>query len=278
MKPPRILLTNDDGILSPGLKAAAEALAPMGEVIVVAPRVQQSGAGRGMWGGRDERLSPMPFEAAGRRLKAYACACSPAQVVLHGMNVLFGRGAPELLVSGINYGENLGYNVTLSGTIGAALQGASMGAPALAMSVQTVHAFADRYEQVDWSAAQHFTALFARLLLRRRLPHDVHVLNVDVPDGATPRTPWKVTALARQEYFTTRLETPSLDSRLGDGATGVYFDRCGLEGGSDIHAILQERVVSVTPLSLDLTSRVSLEDLRTLLAAGDATDNTEGRG
>ena len=112
---------------------------------------------------------------------------------------------PDLVVSGINYGENLGTGITASGTVGAALEAAALGIPALAVSLQT---HPDDYysysREVNFSPARHFTTLFARILLDRRLPLDVDLLKIDIPDGATLETPWEMTRLSRHRYYALR--------------------------------------------------------------------------
>jgi 5'-nucleotidase len=85
---------------------------------------------------------------------------------------------PDLVVSGINYGENVGSGITISGTVGAAMEGASLGVPSLAVSLETSEEHHLSYSaEVDFSAAAYFTAYFARLLLERNMPADVHLLN-----------------------------------------------------------------------------------------------------
>jgi 5'-nucleotidase len=109
---------------------------------------------------------------------------------------------PALIVSGINYGENVGTGVTISGTVGAALEAAALGFPALAISLETEPALHLSYsEDVDFSTAAYFTAYFGRLLLERRLLPDVDVLKVDVPSSATPQTPWKATRVSHLRYY-----------------------------------------------------------------------------
>jgi len=116
----QILLTNDDGIDSPGLWAAAEYLAPLGFVTVVAPRQQWSGAGRSLPIQTEGRITLQQLTVAGQPWKAYAVDGSPAQAVLHALVELM-PAYPDLIVAGINYGENVGSGVTISGTIGATL-------------------------------------------------------------------------------------------------------------------------------------------------------------
>jgi 5'-nucleotidase len=185
--------------------------------------------------------------------------------VLYGVLAVASR-RPDLVISGINYGENLGTSVTVSGTVGAALQAAEMGIPGLAVSLETEKAYHyDHGEDVDWRAAAHFTHRFAEVVLQRQLPFDVDVLKVEVPRGATPRTAWRATRVSRQPYWLAkasgRRELP--EARPLDYETG--YDPAVLEPDSDIHALLVERVVSVSPLSLDLTSRVGLGTLEELL-------------
>src|SRR5512133_3679716 len=129
-----ILATNDDGIGSPGLRALVEAVLPLGQVVVVAPSTQKTSVGRSLMGAQTARLIPIDYRVNGTAVEAFHCECSPARAVLHAFDVLFTGSKPDLLVSGINYGENLGTNITISGTVGAALQGAAFGVPGIAMS------------------------------------------------------------------------------------------------------------------------------------------------
>ncbi|MFC1452358.1 5'/3'-nucleotidase SurE [Verrucomicrobiota bacterium] len=265
MPPPLIFVSNDDGVDSPGLHAAVDALLPLGSVTVAAPRHQQSGAGRGLVGDPGERLHRVEYRVRETPVRAYSCNASPAQTVLHALDVLCSDTLPDLFVAGINYGENLGLNVTLSGTIGAAMEAASRGIPSLAVSLETDHAFHFSHGEVDWGVGIHFTREFAAGILSRRMPADVDVINVVIPDSATPDTPWRTTRASRQSYFATRLSDPSEASRIRDAEFGVYVDRDKLEPDSDIRAVLQDRVVSVTPLSLDMTSRTGLDEVDTIL-------------
>lgn len=269
MKKPLIVLTNDDGIGSPGLRAAAEAIAPLGELVIVAPTNQQTSMSRSYGGHRDERLARRDFRIADTEVRAYHCNCSPAHAILHSMNALFHSRKPDLLVSGINYGDNLATNITISGTVGAAIEGASHGIPSLAVSLQTETQYHFVYGEMDWGAAKHFSRLFAKSMIETQLPPDVDLLNVNVPASATSRTEWRVTRLARQPYFQSRMESPSESSRLGDGAVTIDIQEDILEVDSDIRAITMDRVVSVTPVSIDLTSRVDLSLVKDLLCPPD---------
>jgi 5'-nucleotidase len=265
---PLIFLTNDDGIASPGLKAAARAALGLGELLVVAPTTQQTAMGRSFRGGKDAQLEPITFEVDGQLVRAFHAEGTPATVVRHGLSVLCSERLPDLLISGINYGENVGTSISASGTVGAAIEAACMGIPALAAARQ-VHPddFMDHGEQ-DWLAAEHFLRIFAEKLLVSRMPFDVDLLKIDVPDGATVDTPWRLSRLSRQRYIEMVLETPSLSSRIGDGRIAVEIDHASLEPDSDIHALAVDRVVAVTPLSLDATSRADFGTLRQILGQG----------
>lgn len=259
---PLILVTNDDGIRSPGLRAAAAALRPLGQVIVVAPLDQWSGAGRCMPATSEGRIYPETLVVDGEVIRAYAVEGTPAQVVDHAILEILPR-PPDLVVSGINYGENVGSGVTISGTVGAALEAASFGIPALAVSLETsVEHHLGYSEEIDFRAAAHFTRVFAAAVLRRALPFDVDVLKIDVPSSATPETPWRWTRQSRQRYFVPVRPMRRRPTDPGPLGYRVEIDFEHLEPDSDIHALVVDRVVSVTPLSLDLTSRVSMEALR----------------
>jgi 5'-nucleotidase len=251
----QILLTNDDGIRSPGLWAAAEALQTLGFVTVVAPREQWSGAGRSLPSNLSGRINIETIRVDGREWQAYAVDGTPAQAVQHGILEVLPR-PPDLVVAGINYGENIGSGVTISGTVGAALEGACFGIPALAISLETETHFNLSYStEIDFSAAVFFTQKFARLVLRLPRPPDVDVLKVEVPEGATPATPWRLTRVSRQRYYVPSKPQRAALSDVGHIGYRRFVDAALLEPDSDVRALI-DHCVSVTPLSQDITSRV----------------------
>lgn len=261
---PLILITNDDGIHSPGLAAAAAALDPLGDLLIIAPHLQQSGMGRSMPGSNDGRMNLTNLNGVhGHGWQGYAAHASPAQAVQYGVLEVAER-RPSLVVSGINYGENVGTAVTISGTVGAAFEGAALGIRSLAVSLEVDPSFhLTNDDSVDFSAAVHFTRYFAERLLRAGDLPDVDVLKVDIPASATPQSEWRITQLERQSYY--RPVAPSR-ARLEDAGPMGYeiVPHDSLHPGSDASAIV-EGVVSVTPLSLDMTSRIDAADLRDLL-------------
>jgi 5'-nucleotidase len=268
MAAPQILITNDDGFDSPGLWAAAQAVADLGDVHVVAPREQQSGAGRSMPNSYDGIIDTHHVELNGRTVKAYSVGGTPAQVVLHALLEILPE-YPSLLISGINFGENMGTGITISGTVGAAMESASMGIPSIAVSLEThpdyYHNLSD---QVDFSGAAWFSRYFTEQTLANGLPQDVDLLKLEIPASATSSTPWRTTRLARKRYYQpTAPKRDSWDVRglPGYRPAGSYeqFDK-----QSDVYAVQIDRVVSVTPLSLDMTARIDLDDLNGLLGKG----------
>jgi 5'-nucleotidase len=220
------------------------------------------------------RISRYPLEVDGQPVMAYQVDASPALVVLHALVELTPR-RPALLISGINYGENLGTDVTISGTVGAALQGAAMGIPALATSLQTPkETHNNPCEGVDFTAAIHFTCLFARYLLTTPLSFDVDLLKLDVPSDGTPETPWRLTRVSRHVYFVTprpQRADPAGPAASSPQGTGRRLDYEPLaypertEPDSDIYALAVDRVVSVAPMSIDLTARVDWGEMEALL-------------
>ena len=198
---PQILLTNDDGILSPGLWAAAASLSKLGFVTVTAPRDQASGAGRSLPNSSDGIIQEKRVQVNGQEWSVYAVGGSPAQTILHAVYEVMKR-KPDLVVSGINYGENVASGITISGTVGAAMEGASLGIPSMAVSLEADAKFHLSYsEEMSFVVAAEFTARIARLLLERKFPEDVNLLKVDVPSDATFDTPWQWTRVSRQRYY-----------------------------------------------------------------------------
>ncbi len=264
---PIILLTNDDGIRSPGLWAAAETLSEVGYVQVVAPREQQSGMARSLPVFSEGRIYKEQMTVREKEWTVYAVDGTPAQAVLHGILELSPNGLPDLVVSGINYGENVGNSVTISGTIGAALEAASFGIPALAISRQTPIEQHHSYDELDFAVAAHFAHFFGRWLLSSRRPDDVDVMKIEVPEGATRETPWRVTRLSRRRVFWPTRPERAVLSDIGRIGYEFKADPSQAEPDSDVYALLHDGVVAVTPLSLDMTSRTDMFRLWQMLQA-----------
>jgi 5'-nucleotidase len=262
---PLILATCDDGLDSPGLRAAIRAVLDLGDVLISSPYEQQTGAGRSLPTSYDGAIYENEYIVDGQRVPAYAIHGSPAQAVLYALIEIVPR-QPALCISGINFGENVGSGITISGTVGAAIEAADNGIPSLAVSLETDKAYHYRHsEDVDLNGAAYFTRFFAERMLARKMPPDVDLLKIEVPRCATPETPWRVTRVSRQRYYQA---FPSgrrnlIEKRILDYE--MAFDRSALEPDSDIHALLIDHAVSVSPISLDMTSRVVLEKVEQLL-------------
>ena len=262
---PQILLTNDDGIQSPGLWAAAAALAAIGRVTVAAPAEQSSGMGRSLPSTSSGIIREEKLRVNGQQWIVYAVGGSPAQAVQHATLEIMPR-KPDLVVSGINYGENVGLGTTISGTVGAAMEAASLSIPALAISLEAAQQYHLSYSsEVDFSVAAHFAAFFGRLLLKKKMPHDVDLLKVDVPSDATLETPWVVTCVARQGYYEPlppQRTSWNVAARLGYKEAAVLD---GEDEDSDVVVLRKHHKIAVTPISLDMTSRTDLSSLERLL-------------
>ncbi len=261
VKRPLILITNDDGIESPGLHAAVEAVADLGDLLIVAPSSQRTGAGRSYPPVLDKAIYATKIPLKDGFLAAYKADVSPAQVVVMAVLELAERSI-DLCVSGINYGENLGSGVTGSGTVGAAIEAVSFGIPALAASFETPQEFHwNLSDEIDFRVAAHFTRHFVQQILGRGLPPGVDLLKMDVPATATPQTPWRFASVSRQRYFH---PIPSgrkrLDEQKGiDYRADINYDT--LEAESDIYVFAVEKLVSVAPMTINLTAPVALKDV-----------------
>ena len=261
---PLILLTNDDGIDSPGLAASAAALDPLGDLLIVAPAKQQSAMGRSLPIFMKGQMEKTIISYGDKSWEGYAAQASPAQCSQFGIIELADR--PVILtVSGINFGENVGTGVTISGTVGAALESASLGVPGIAVSLEVdMSLHVDFDNSVDFSSAMYFTRLFASRWLATDTPSDVDVLKIDVPIKATHESEWMVTRLEKKRYYT---PTPKVGRKLHEEGRMGYKVSPKLETSSndtDV-AALRDGKVSVTPISLDMTSRVGLDTIHALL-------------
>lgn len=265
MDRPQILLTNDDGIGSPGLWAAAASLSDLGFVTVVAPRDQSSGMGRSLPSTSDGIIEEKRMLVSDREWNVFSVGGSPAQAVLHGVYEVMKR-KPDLVVSGINYGENVASGITISGTVGAAMEAASLGIPAMAVSLEAHSKFHLTYsKEMNFSVAAVFTARIAHILLQKKFPHDVDLFKVDVPSDATEDTPWELTRVSLQRYYEPiqpKRESWNEPARLEYQEAGVFE---GEAEDTDAFVLRKKRFVSVTPLSLDMTSRVDFAELDKLM-------------
>ena len=263
----QILLTNDDGIRSPGLWSAAKALSTLGFVTVVAPREQSSAMGRSMPITSDGIIEEKTVHVNGQDWQVYAVGASPAQAVQHGILRILDT-KPDLIVSGINYGENLAFGVSVSGTVGAAMEGISLGIPSLAVSLETAKEDHLSYSNhVNFEHAAYFATLFAKKMLEKAFPPHTNLLKVDIPREATSDTSWHITRLSPNLYY-----EPVADREKSWGEPYLLDYRVGADltkesNDTDVYVMQKKHEVSVTPLTLDFTARVDLEKFDAFLRA-----------
>jgi 5'-nucleotidase len=258
-----ILLTNDDSIKSPGLWAAAEALSTLGFVTIAAPLEQHSGMSRSNPASSDGKITTTELHIGDQVWEVYAVGGSPSQTVQHAVLEIMPT-KPDLVVSGINYGENVASDLTNSGTFGAALEAAALGIPALATSLQLKNVAEDyrsHSTDFDFTVAAHFTRLVAAFMLEQPLPNDVDILNMVVPYEATNQTPIRVTRQSKVRYFSPYSKRKGSWDEEGELAAKILTTADDVEPGSDLYAMLKEKAISVVPLSLDMTSRISLSEM-----------------
>jgi len=243
---PRILVTNDDGIESRGLLMLKQALEPIGDVYVLAPETNQSAVGHSMTFMRPLRVRERVLDDGSG---GWSVDGSPTDAVGVAFLGYFGVGF-DLVASGINYGANLGDDVTYSGTVGAAMEAVLSGCPAFAIS-QVLEG------EPDFELARHVAALVARNILEHGLGSG-ELLNVNVPPvGIEAVAGIELTRMGKRVYQDQLLER--IDPRGvpyywfgGPPPTGVA------EPGTDFHAVYSGRV-AITPIQLDLTARRLLE-------------------
>jgi 5'/3'-nucleotidase len=241
----RILVTNDDGHRSDGIHALAQALHEVGEVTIVAPTTEASAIGHALTLRhvlRLERIDDRVFGVDG----------TPTDCVNVAVTHVF-KGLPDLVVSGINKGWNLGDDVTYSGTVAGALEAALLGMPAIAVSLRQTRA------DYDFSHAARAAAVFADAILRRPLPARTF-LNINVPKGQ-PKG-YRVTVQAKRNHVT------SVSERHDPKGRPYYWIEEGQNewephDRSDYQAV-RDGYVSVTPLQPDLTAHDALAGLEAL--------------
>jgi 5'-nucleotidase len=258
----RILITNDDGVNSSGLLAAYEAVKNLGDVTIVAPATQQSAVGRSMTLFEPLRLSRLNVNGT----TAYSVSGTPTDAIIIGMFVAM-EEKPDLVISGFNIGENLSTEAaTTSGTIGAALEAAGQGVPAIAVSIRVEDEgdkFADTNFKRDYSVAIEIVRKLARCVLDGKLPKGIDVLNVNIPARAGPDAEIAVTKLARKMYNTRVHHRHDPRGRSYYWIDGTVIDDA--EEGTDLRAVVKKGQVSVTPMTLDMTASVDREGLEQML-------------
>ena len=254
----RVLLTNDDGIAAEGLQALRRALVALDdiELAVVAPDGNRSATARSITFGRPLWVEEVPFDDG---THGFACDGTPVDCVRLAALGLVDGFQPDVVVSGINHGANLGDDITYSGTVAAALEGVMLGLPAIAVSQQSRAGEVDYRlgESFDFDVAAAFAARVVDRLDDVPLPAGT-LLNVNVPSAVPDAV--EVTRLGKRVY---RDELMLVDEQDGRRRFRIYGDSPVHhdEPGTDLSAVASGRI-AVTPLHFDLTAERGLEDLR----------------
>lgn len=246
----RILVTNDDGINAPGILALKQALDPLGEVFVVAPDRPRSAAGHAITLHKPLRITETTLLDGAR---GWAVSGTPTDSTCLGFDVVM-EGRADLVFSGINAGPNLGWDVTYSGTVAAAMEGAILGVPGVAISLT------GERDPFDFGPA----AAFARKLAEQIAEHGMErwtLLNVNVPPVPQEQIAGvMITHQGRRQYV------ERIDHRVDPRGRDYYWlhgnlHESEIDPGSDVHAVLGNRI-SVTPIHLDLTAAHLIDRLR----------------
>lgn len=253
LKRARVLISNDDGINAAGLKLLEKiAKSIAGDVWVVAPETEQSASGHSLTLRR-----PLRIRQAGAR--RFAVDGTPTDCILLAVNQIMKECKPDLVLSGINQGRNVGEDMTYSGTIAAAMEATLFGIPAIAFSQATDGDTGVGATRVSFAAAEAYAARVIRKLVSVPWPKDV-LMNVNFPDTPAKKvTGIQVTREGRQKLGDEIIK--SQDPR-GDAYywIGAQQQSKGHPAGTDLNA-LEGGAVSVTPLSLDLTHKPTMKIL-----------------
>jgi 5'-nucleotidase len=247
----RVLITNDDGIHSPGLRALAEAFAGNHDVAVVAPEHERSATGHAITLHKPLRARPSQTFASG--VVAWATNGTPADCVVLGVRQLLDH-PPDIVLSGINVGPNLGRDVTYSGTVSGALEGAILGVPSVAVSVAS-------FVDARFDVAAPFAARLAQHIVDRKLTGDA-VFNVNVPNlAADVITGVAITRQSARRYLS------RLEKRTDPRGQSYYWLAGEREPADDAEGTdgwaIAAGFISVTPIDLNMTDEGLLREVST---------------
>ncbi len=239
----RFLITNDDGIQSPGLEALVQALSSIAECMVIAPDRDNSAVSHSLTMNRPLRVTKL-------KDNVYTLDGTPTDCVAIGLNKIVGQ-KPDLLVSGINPGPNLGDDISYSGTVSAAVEGTMYGIPSLAVSLAGEAPY-------DFTNAAELAAKLAKQILKQGLPKDT-LLNANVPQAGSIKG-IKVTRQGRRLWNNAIQETRDPWGRkhywIGGGTPSPDSGE-----DTDVYAV-NNGYVSVTPIHLDLTNHLGVDHLK----------------
>ncbi len=232
---PLILITNDDGYTSKGIIELAKAAKQYGDVVIAAPKYEQSSTGRGL-----TRKKPISVEEIKEEVvRTYAIDATPATCVVIALNAGLLYKKPDLVLSGINNGENLSSCITLSGTIGAAIEAASYDIPAIAFSLQRPKDLPGA--EVCFEDAAKIASKFIKQLLNQDI--DACLLNINIPYEADINTSAIYGEISNHKHYPTKVST-----RNGNYFVDLAKSYEMIVKDSDADIVLNKRRISITPL------------------------------
>ena len=251
-KKPLILVTNDDGITAPGIRALIEVCNTIGDVVVVAPDSPQSGMGHAITINSTLFVQKITVDEGNQ--EDYSCSGTPADCVKLAINEVLDR-KPDLCVSGINHGSNASINVIYSGTMSAAIEAGIEGIPAIGFSLL------DYNWNADFSAAKHFAKTIIENALKEVIPEDV-ILNVNFPK--LPKEDIKGIKICRQARANWKEEFDKRKNPMGRDYYWLTGKFINLDKGEDTDQwALENGYVSVVPVQFDLTAHHCIQQLNT---------------
>ncbi|MDR2873736.1 MAG: 5'/3'-nucleotidase SurE [Methanobrevibacter sp.] len=253
----KILITNDDGVNSSGILASKNAVESLGTPIIVAPSTQQSGIGHALTLFEPLRLNEVLLKDGS---KGYSASGTPTDAVTLGLFEVI-DGDPDLCISGINFGENVGKEeLTTSGTIGAAMEAAAHGIPTIAISQSVRHSdvkFEEGHVGLSFDFAKEILYKIAKNVLKKGLPDGVDLLNVNIPAETTNKN-LLISKLGKRMYI------PKIETRLDPRGTPYYWidgiPYTDHEKGTDGYGLHVKNQPTITPISLNFQPDLSLLD------------------
>lgn len=247
---PLIIVTNDDGITSPGIKALIEVAGDYGEIMVIAPDKPQSGVGHAITLSSTLRINKIKVYD---NQEGYSCSGTPVDCIKLAVNEIVPR-KPDLIVSGINHGSNCSINVIYSGTMSAAIEGLLEGIPSVGFSLL------DYSIEADFTAAKKVAGKIIRSIIRHKLPRNT-CLNVNIPKLSEAEIMGiKICRQADANWI------EKFDKRVDPGGREYYWltgEFKNYDKGTDTDVwALANNYVSVVPTQVDLTAYHAIETLK----------------
>jgi 5'-nucleotidase len=266
---PELLLSNDDGIYSYGIRALARAISQQGwGLTIIAPRLQRSGEGKSITFDQPIRMEKVSLSYLNGKT-GWRTTGTPADAVIHGVYQRSNGGESpfDLIVSGINIGENTSvHSILTSGTCAVCFEAALLGFPAIAFSIDVEEHFF--FDELADPPGLEFAAKTAtdiiHQVLRRGLPEGVGFLNVNFPSNISEQTPIEISPMAMTKYrdYTIKREDPR-----GVPYYWIWGETLDIQEGTDAYAVLNKKSTSITPITLHFDSRetpIVFEELRFL--------------